>query len=123
MTGADPRRWAWVEVDLGAIAANVGVLAETVSPSALWVVVKADGYGHGAAPVARAALEGGADGLCVAFVQEGAALRQAGILAPILVLSEQPESQLAELVRWHLAATLWRSVSPRPPCAPATRPS
>ena len=72
---ADPRRGAWVEVDLGAIATNVGVLAETVAPAALWVVVKADGYGHGAAAVARAALEAGAEGLCVAFVQEGAALR------------------------------------------------
>ena len=107
IAAADPRRWAWVEVDLGAIAANVGVLAETVAPAALWVVVKADGYGHGAAPAARAALEAGADGLCVAFVQEGAALRQAGILAPILLLSEQPESQLQELVRWHLAATAY----------------
>ena len=97
---ADPRRQAWVEVDLGAIAANVGVLAETVAPAALWVVVKADGYGHGAAPVARAALEAGAEGLCVALVQEGVALRQAGILAPVLVLSEQPEDQLDELVRW-----------------------
>ena len=95
---ADPRRQAWVEVDLGAIAANVGVLAETVAPAALWVVVKADGYGHGAAPVARAALEAGAEGLCVALVQEGVALRQAGILAPVLVLSEQPEDQLDELV-------------------------
>jgi alanine racemase len=104
---ADPRRWAWVEVDLGAIATNVGVLAETVSPAALWVVVKADGYGHGAAAVARAALDAGADGLCVALVQEGAALRQAGILAPILVLSEQPASQLEELVRWHLTATAY----------------
>ena len=104
---ADPRRGAWVEVDLGAIATNVGVLAETVAPAALWVVVKADGYGHGAAAVARAALEAGAEGLCVAFVQEGAALRQSGILAPILVLSEQPEAQLDELVRWHLTATAY----------------
>ncbi len=104
---ADPRRQAWVEVDLGAIAANVGVLAETVAPAALWVVVKADGYGHGAAPVARAALEAGAEGLCVALVQEGVALRQAGILAPVLVLSEQPEDQLDELVRWRLTATVY----------------
>jgi alanine racemase len=107
MAGADPRRGAWVEVDLGAIASNVGVLAETVAPAALWVVVKADGYGHGAAAVARAALDAGADGLCVAFVQEGVALRQAGILAPILVLSEQPVAQLEELVRWHLTATAY----------------
>jgi alanine racemase len=104
---ADPRRQAWVEVDLGAIAANVGVLAETVAPAALWVVVKADGYGHGAAAVSRAALEAGAEGLCVALVQEGVALRQAGILAPVLVLSEQPEDQLDELVRWRLTATAY----------------
>jgi len=107
IAAADPRRGAWVEVDLGVIAANVGVLAETVAPAALWVVVKADGYGHGAAAVSRAALEAGAEGLCVAFVQEGAALRQSGILAPILVLSEQPEAQLDELVRWHLTATAY----------------
>jgi alanine racemase len=104
---ADPRRWAWVEVDLAAIARNVGVLIETVAPASLWAVVKADGYGHGAATVARTALEAGAEGLCVAFVQEGAALRQAGIVAPVIVLAEQPEVQLDELVRWHLAATAY----------------
>jgi alanine racemase len=104
---ADPRRGAWVEVHRCAVATNVGVLAETVAPAALWVVVKADGYGHGAAAVARAALEAGAEGLCVAFVQEGVALRQSGILAPILVLSEQPAAQLDELVRWHLTATAY----------------
>ena len=43
----------------------------------------------------------------MAFVQEGAALRQSGILAPILVLSEQPAAQLDELVRWHLTATAY----------------
>jgi alanine racemase len=104
---ADPRRWAWVEVDLAAIGRNVGVLIETVAPAAVWAVVKADGYGHGAAPVARTALEAGAEGLCVALVQEGAALRQAGIVAPVLLLAEQPESQLDELVRWHLGATAY----------------
>jgi alanine racemase len=104
---ADPRRWAWVVVDLAAIAGNVGVLIETVAPAAVWAVVKADGYGHGAAAVARRALEAGAEGLCVALVQEGVALRQAGIVAPALVLAEQPEAQLDELVRWHLSATAY----------------
>jgi alanine racemase len=104
---ADPRRWAWVDVDLAAVARNVGVLIETVAPAALWAVVKADAYGHGAAAVARRALEAGAEGLCVALVQEGVALRQAGIVAPVLVLAEQPEAQLDELVRWHLSATAY----------------
>jgi alanine racemase len=96
-----------VEVDLAAIGRNVGVMIETIAPAALWAVVKADGYGHGAPAVARTALEAGAEGLCVALVQEGVALRQAGIAAPVLVLAEQPEDQLDELVRWRLAATAY----------------
>ncbi len=108
-TTADPRRWAWVEVDLAAVGRNVGVMIETVAPARVWAVVKADGYGHGAAAVARATLEAGAEGLCVALVQEGVALRQAGIVAPVLVLAEQPPDQLEELVRWRLAATAYRA--------------
>ena len=50
--------------------------------------MKADGYGHGAVPVARAALDAGAVALGVALVEEGIELREAGIDAPILVLSE-----------------------------------
>ena len=44
---------------------------EVVAPSAVWAVVKADGYGHGAVDVARAAIEAGAEGLAVALVAEG----------------------------------------------------
>ena len=88
MNGAD--RWAWAEIDLGAVAHNIAVLRAAVAPAAVWAVVKADGYGHGAVEVGRAALEAGAEGLCVALVAEGVALREAGIDAPILVLSEQP---------------------------------
>ena len=87
---ADTDRWAWAEIDLAAVAHNIGVLRAAVAPSAVWAVVKADGYGHGAIDVARAALDAGAEGLCVALVSEGVALRQAGIGAPILVMSEQP---------------------------------
>ena len=45
-------RWAWAEVDLDAVAHNVGVLRDAVAPGGVWAVVKADGYGHGAVPVA-----------------------------------------------------------------------
>ena len=69
-------RWAWAEVDLDAIAANVELLRTVVAPAGVWAVVKADGYGHGAAPVARAALGAGAGGLCVALASEGVALRR-----------------------------------------------
>ncbi len=101
-------RWAWAEVDLDAIEHNVRTLRTAVEPAALWAVVKADGYGHGAAPVARAALCAGAAGLCVALVQEGVALRAAGIDAPILVLSEQPPAELAAAVSADLVSTVYR---------------
>jgi alanine racemase len=87
----DPRyRPVWAEIDLDAVRANVRTLAGVAAPAALMAVVKADGYGHGAVPVARAALDAGAQWLGVALVEEGAELRAAGIDAPVLVLSEPP---------------------------------
>ncbi|MGD8165819.1 alanine racemase [Herbiconiux sp. P16] len=71
-------------VDTEAIAANVSRVSSLVAPAAVMAVVKADGYGHGAVPVARAALEGGATWLGVADVSEAVALREAGIRAPVL---------------------------------------
>jgi alanine racemase len=100
-------RWAWVDVDLDAVRHNVEYLCAVVAPSSLWAVVKAGGYGHGAVPVARAALEAGARGLCVALVSEGVELREAGIDAPILVLSEQPVDAVDDIVRYRLMATVY----------------
>jgi len=102
----DIERWAWAEVDLSAIAHNIGVLRDTVAPAAVWAVVKADGYGHGALPVAVAALDAGSAGLCVALVSEGVALREAGIDAPVLVLSEQPPAAAPALVAHRLTPTV-----------------
>ena len=62
-------------VDLGALRRNVATLRRALGRTELWAVVKADGYGHGARDVARAALDAGASALCVATVAEGAALR------------------------------------------------
>jgi alanine racemase len=90
-------RWAWAEVHTGLISHNVAIVAQRTAPVQVWAVVKANGYGHGAVPVANAALAGGATGLCVAIVDEGVALRRAGITAPILLLSEQP-AELADLI-------------------------
>lgn len=75
-------------VDLGAIRDNVAALVPAAAR--LMAIVKANGYGHGAVPVARAALAGGATWLGVALVEEGLELREAGIDAPILVLTEFP---------------------------------
>ena len=90
-------RWAWAEVHTGLISHNVAIVAQRTAPVQVWAVVKANGYGHGAVQVANAALAGGATGLCVAIVDEGVALRRAGITAPILLLSEQP-AELADLI-------------------------
>jgi alanine racemase len=100
-------RWVWVDVDLDAIRHNVRELRSVVAPSALWAVVKADGYGHGAVDVAEAALDAGAEGLCVALVQEGVELRNAGVDAPILVLSEQPVDVVDDIIRYRLMATVY----------------
>lgn len=78
----------WAEVDLCAIRHNVRVLMRRATGARLMAVVKADAYGHGAIPVAHAALEAGAHFLAVATAGEGAELRRAGLNAPILVLTD-----------------------------------
>jgi alanine racemase len=103
-------RPAWAEVDLGAIRHNASVLAAEVSPARLCAVVKAAGYGHGAPEVARAALDGGAEWLAVALVEEGRELRAAGIDAPVLVLSEPAPSAMQEVVEYSLTPTLYTAV-------------
>jgi alanine racemase len=73
-------------VDLGAITGNVAALCERVRGSQVMAVVKADGYGHGMVPAARAALAGGASWLGVADLAEAVTLRRSGITAPVLAL-------------------------------------
>jgi alanine racemase len=100
-------RAAWVEIDLGAVRENVAALARVAHPAAVMAVVKADGYGHGAEPVACAALDAGATWLGVALVEEGAALREAGIDAPILVLSEPSPDAAAAVVAHRLTPVVY----------------
>jgi alanine racemase len=108
VAGPADRRWAWVEVDLGAVAHNVRVLDSLTPPGTLFMaVVKADGYGHGAVDVAQAALEAGADRIGVATVDEGVKLRRAGITAPVHVLSEPPTSSIRALLKNGLRPALF----------------
>jgi len=101
-------RRALARVNLGAIERNVALLKRGLRGGAqLWAVVKADAYGHGAVPVASAALRGGAGGLAVATAEEAAELRGGGVQAPILVMGAISEAELpvalragAELVAW-----------------------
>nr|MBO2500366.1 alanine racemase [Acidimicrobiia bacterium] len=96
------------EIDLAAIRHNVTAISRVVAPASYCAVVKADAYGHGDVPVAEAALEAGAACLAVALVEEGVRLREAGIEAPILVLSEPALTDAAEMVRWGLTPTAYR---------------
>ena len=100
-------RPSWVEIDLGAVAANVETFSKVASPARLCAVVKADGYGHGDVPVAETALEAGASFLAVALVEEGARLRDAGISAPILLLSEPGIDAVGEMVAMGLTPTIY----------------
>lgn len=86
-------------VDLDAVTANVARLRELVGTPHVMVVVKADAYGHGAVECARAALAGGADWLGVADIAEGLALREAGIVAPVLAWLHDPDADFAAAVR------------------------
>ena len=104
---ADRWRPAWADIDLDAVRHNARVLSGLAGPAALCAVVKADGYGHGDLPVARAALEGGASWLAVALVEEGVALREGGIEAPILLLSEPPVDGMAEAVARRLVPSVY----------------
>jgi len=98
---APSRRVTRATIDLGAIAHNARLLRARTGPGvALMAVVKADAYGHGATPVARACLAAGATWLAVATVDEGAALRRDGIAAPTLVLGPSaPEEGATALAR------------------------
>jgi alanine racemase len=81
-------------IDLGAIRRNVARLRSGTAAEVM-AVVKADGYGHGLVPAARAALAGGASWLGVAFLEEAMALRAAGILAPVLSWLAVPGEDVA----------------------------
>jgi alanine racemase len=95
-------------VELAAIRDNVAAM-KAGTPAELMAVVKADGYGHGLVPSARAALDGGATWLGTAIVDEALALRAAGITAPILAWLWTPGE--VDTVRRALAAGIDISAS------------
>jgi alanine racemase len=94
-----------VEVDLDSIRHNVRALAPPAA--ALMAIVKGNAYGHGELAVARAALDAGATWLGVALVEEGLSLREGGIAAPVLVLSELPRGSELDALRAGLTPSLY----------------
>ncbi|MBR6524571.1 MAG: alanine racemase [Clostridia bacterium] len=101
-------RGTYVLVDLEAIKNNMrkirSFLPEKVQ---LLAVVKANGYGHGAVPVAKACMEAGADMLGVAIPEEGEELRRHGVDAPVLVLGPVNEQNALADVKYHLTQTVY----------------
>ncbi|WP_077597339.1 alanine racemase [Olsenella urininfantis] len=101
-------RWAWVEVDLGAVRRNTRAFKALLRPRAqLMCAVKADAYGHGAVECARAMLSAGASQLAVATVDEGVELRRAGLGCPILMLNESPLESVGTLLEYQVMPSVY----------------
>jgi alanine racemase len=102
----------WAEIDLDAYAHNIKELRRiTHTDALLMAVVKANGYGHGAAVVAREALQNGAEWLGVARINEAVELRKAGLQAPILILGYTPAALAQQLIEFDLTQTLYSYAS------------
>ncbi len=112
----------YAQIDLDAIAHNVRAIKAHIGPQVmLMAVVKANAYGHGAVEVARAALRHGADWLAVARADEGIALRQAGITAPILVMNYTLPEAIAAALEHGLTLTITEPESAQAVSAMARR--
>ena len=100
-------RRTWARVDLDAIRENFYAASGCVRPQCrIMAVVKADGYGHGAVPVARVLLDAGASWLGVSNLDEALQLREAEIDAPILVLGYTPPEEASVLARYNITQTV-----------------
>ncbi len=97
---------AWVEVNLGQFKKNLHIIRQYVGGRKICIPIKANAYGHGLVPIARAAAEAGVDYLAVSCLQEGILLRQAHIHIPILVFGVVYESQIPELLNHDLEFTI-----------------
>lgn len=103
-----PTRWAWSEINTGALRRNTRAFKGLVGArQRLCCVVKADAYGHGAAACAKVMHAAGADMFAVATVLEGVALREAGQKLPILLLSEPPISAIDALLEHEIMPSVY----------------
>jgi alanine racemase len=96
----------WAQIDLGAIVSNIRTLADHTRTQ-IMAVVKANAYGHGAVPAAKAALRAGAAWCGVARASEALDLRRAGLKCPILILGLTPMEGMAELISARVSMTVW----------------
>jgi alanine racemase len=103
---ADAVRPTRAEVNLANLRHNLRVIQRTAGGAEVWAVLKADGYGHGAKGVARTLERAGATGICVALLEEGIELRQAGIRVPILITGGYYGRAFGEVLRHSLTPVL-----------------
>ena len=97
----------YAEVDLEAIAHNIAEVRKKVGKDVMIAaVIKADGYGHGSVPVAKR-LEKDVDFFCVAAIEEAVELREHGFDLPILILGYTSPSQYEDIVKYHIAQTIY----------------
>lgn len=104
---SDAVRPTRAEINLANLRHNLRVLQRVAGGAEVWGVLKADGYGHGAKAVARTLERAGATGLCVALLEEGIELREAGIRVPILVMGGYYGRAFGELLRHDLTPVVF----------------
>ncbi len=104
---SDALRPTRAEINLANLRHNLRVLQRVAGGAEVWGVLKADGYGHGAKAVARTLERAGAKGLCVALLEEGIELREAGIRVPILVMGGYYARAWGELLRHQLTPVVF----------------
>ena len=104
----EPReqRWAWAQIDTSAIKHNIAYVKHITRPKRILACLSGDAYGHGAVQVAKAALNSGVNYLGVASVEEGVALRQAFVNAPILIMSQPPLSAVPLVLAYKLEPSI-----------------
>ena len=101
----------YAEISLNAIKHNIEDIRKLLKPDVKFMaVVKANAYGHGSVAVARAAIEAGAHYLAVANLREAIELREAGVMSPILILTESPTSVVDEIIQYDLTQTIYSIV-------------
>src|SRR5271163_2447040 len=104
---ADAVRPTRAEVNLEALRHNLHVVRKHAGEAKVWAVLKADAYGHGAPAVARTLERARIDGFCVALLEEGIELREAGITAPILVMGGYYGRAYPELLAHRLTPVVY----------------
>src|SRR3989338_3638528 len=107
MTDLKRRSASVAEIDLAALGTNLQRVKERIGSRKILAMVKANAYGHGAAAVSRFLAENGVAMLGVAYLEEGIALRKAGVRLPILLMTGCPIEQIPEIVHYRLIPVIF----------------